>query len=287
MHDRGCQRMRAGPGTDPTTGLRSGPAPRFCAGFGSRSAAHLAPGVFAVFVAVLAMLAGPALAQEAAPAAEGARIFTEPVIIELVKILPSVFWLLVAVIVVAIFQGPIRHQLLPLVTGLKIGGIECSFVREAIQASVALAQKHGNWNVQVTEEQASMVMERASRHLGLLQKAKILWVDDAPDNNFNEIKMLHQLRTDVSTARSTEEALATMDKQPFDIVLSDLKRGDDAGAGLTMLDRLKESRPGLPVIFYVGEYDPARGTPPFAFGLTNRPDEMLHLVLDVLERHKR
>lgn len=132
-----------------------------------------------------------------------------------------------------------------------------------------------------------MVMERASRHLGLLQRAKILWVDDVPDNNFNEIKMLHQLRTDVTTARSTDEAVALMEKQTFDIVLSDLKRGDDDLAGLTMLGRLKDSHPGLPVIFYVGEYDPARGTPPFAFGLTNRPDEMLHLVLDILERTKR
>jgi hypothetical protein len=41
------------------------------------------------------------------------------------------------------------------------------------------------------------------------------------------------------------------------------------------------------VIFYVGEFDPGRGLPPFAFGLTNRPDELLHLILDVLARRKR
>lgn len=241
----------------------------------------------AAALALVLLSALPAMAQQDAPAAAGERIFTEPVLIELVKILPSVFWLLVAIIVVLIFYRPIRNQLLPLVTGLKIGGIECSFVREAIEASVALAQKHGDWQVEVSEEQARQAMDRASRHLGLVQKAKILWVDDNTEHNFNEIKMLHQLRADVETARSTEEALAALEKKPFDIILSDMKRGDDGQAGLKMLDRLRSAHPTVPVIFYVGTFEPARGVPPFAFGLTNRPDEMLHLVLDVLERHKR
>jgi|APTNR8051073442_1049403.scaffolds.fasta_scaffold00076_85 CheY-like chemotaxis protein len=218
----------------------------------------------------------------------GGTFLTEPVLIELVKILPSVFWLIVAAIVVGFFYNPIRNQLLPLVTGLKIGGIECSFVREGIQAAVALAQKHKNWQVQVSDEEAALVMERASRNLGRLQRAQILWVDDNPENNFNEIKMLHQLRSDVETAKSTEEGLKLIaEKKTFDIVLSDLKRGDDATAGLTMLAKLRESHPTLPVVFYVGEFDAGRGVPPFAFGLTNRPDELLHLILDILARRKR
>ncbi len=249
----------------------------------------LRPAAWRVVLAGALLLAAvvPAAAQQAPPAAEPPRIFTEPVVIELVKILPSALWLVVAIIVVLIFYRPIKNQLLPLVTGLKIGGIECSFVREAIQASVALARKNGNWHVEVSEEQASLAMDRASRHLGLLQKAKILWVDDVPENNFNEIKMLHQLRADVETAHGTDEALDRLGKQAFDIILSDLKRGDDAAAGLKMLDRLKDSHPTLPVVYYVGEFDPTRGVPPLAFGLTNRPDELLHLILDVLERRKR
>ncbi|MGZ8996436.1 MAG: hypothetical protein ACXW3P_08090, partial [Rhodospirillales bacterium] len=108
------------------------------------------------------------------------------------------------------------------------------------------------------------------------------------ENNFNEIKMLHQLRADVETAKSTEEALALIqEKKTYDIVLSDLKRGDDATAGLTLLGKLRESHPILPVIFYVGEFKPELGVPPFAFGLTNRPNELLHLILDILERRKR
>jgi len=41
-----------------------------------------------------------------------------------------------------------------------------------------------------------------------------------------------------------------------------------------------------PVIFYVDAIDPTKGVSPLAFGMTNRPDEFLHLTLDALERKK-
>jgi hypothetical protein len=39
-----------------------------------------------------------------------------------------------------------------------------------------------------------------------------------------------------------------------------------------------------PTVFTVGQYDPDRGTPPYAFGITNQIDELLNLLFDVLER---
>lgn len=42
-----------------------------------------------------------------------------------------------------------------------------------------------------------------------------------------------------------------------------------------------EHRP-VPVIFYVGRA--REGAPAAAFGLTTRPEEMWHLVMDALER---
>jgi hypothetical protein len=42
----------------------------------------------------------------------------------------------------------------------------------------------------------------------------------------------------------------------------------------------------IPVILTLLRFDPARGTPPFAFGITNRIDEMLNLVCDALARER-
>jgi hypothetical protein len=71
------------------------------------------------------------------------------------------------------------------------------------------------------------------------------------------------------------------------MIISDIDRAypePNPRAGLDMLPRLAEAGVHLPVVFYVGRLDPAAGVPPGAFGVTNRPDELLNLTLDALER---
>jgi hypothetical protein len=51
-----------------------------------------------------------------------------------------------------------------------------------------------------------------------------------------------------------------------------------------MLPRLHEAGFSRPVIFYVGRPEPGAGVPAGAFGLTNRPDQLLQLVIDALSR---
>jgi hypothetical protein len=43
----------------------------------------------------------------------------------------------------------------------------------------------------------------------------------------------------------------------------------------------------LPIIFYIGRYDPTAGTPAGAFGITNRPDQLIHLAIDALAQTLR
>jgi len=64
-----------------------------------------------------------------------------------------------------------------------------------------------------------------------------------------------------------------------------MNREGDATAGLKFLEQLRKEK-AIPAIFYVGVIDPTKGVPPLAFGMTNRPDELLHLTLDALERKK-
>jgi hypothetical protein len=54
--------------------------------------------------------------------------------------------------------------------------------------------------------------------------------------------------------------------------------------GLRLLKRMRTGGMSQRLIFTVGRYQPERGTPPFAFGITNRVDELLNLVFDALER---
>ena len=71
-----------------------------------------------------------------------------------------------------------------------------------------------------------------------------------------------------------------------DLVISDMTRGVEATAGLKFLEQFRKEDKTTPVIFYVGVFDPEKGVPVQAFAITNRPDELLHLTLDALERKK-
>src|SRR5215471_14010659 len=98
------------------------------------------------------------------------------------------------------------------------------------------------------------------------------------------VSLLESLSLSVTITTSTGRALAELQGPTFDIVISDMRRNGDDGAGLALLQRMRDSRISTPLIFTVGRYQPERGVPGSAFGITNRVDELLNLVFDVLER---
>src|SRR5262249_50269931 len=129
-------------------------------------------------------------------------------------------------------------------------------------------------------------MRRAQQHLAILRGARILWVDDQPENNLNERQMFSRLGVEVDVARTTDEGLMMLRNDNHDVVFSDMLRDGDSRAGLMLLESLPDRDKSRRVISYVGIYDSARGIPAGAFGMTNKPDELLHLTLDALERER-
>jgi DNA-binding NtrC family response regulator len=98
------------------------------------------------------------------------------------------------------------------------------------------------------------------------------------------IGILESLNITVLVATSTPQALSLLSTNSFDLVISDMARGNVPDEGLQLLQKMKEQALYCPLVFTVGLYDPARGTPPYAFGITNRVDELLNLTFDILER---
>ena len=131
---------------------------------------------------------------------------------------------------------------------------------------------------------ASPVMRRVQMVAKVLPGARILWVDDRPDNNLFERATFKSMGISISLATSTDGAVALLKAEPADVLISDMERYGNREAGLQLLGRIQglAERPGM--IFYVGAFDKEKGTPPGAFGITNRPDELIHYVLDLLER---
>jgi CheY-like chemotaxis protein len=206
--------------------------------------------------------------------------------IELVKLIPSILWFFLVVVLLVLFYRPVRDDLLPNITVMKAVGVELSFVKESINAALKLAEKSPQWKVEVSSADKEQVLRRAKKHLKVFHDARFLWVDDNPENNINELVMFSQLRVSTQTVKSTKEALEVFKSGCYDLVISDMSRGDDSTAGLKFIKEFRKVDKTTAVIFYVGEFDPQKGVPAQAFGITNRPDELLHLTLDALERKK-
>lgn len=133
-------------------------------------------------------------------------------------------------------------------------------------------------------------LRRAAFSNRLRSRPRILWIDDHPEWIATEIETLERLGADTVLARSTDEALRILAADgpgtapPVQAIVSDIARGSRPDAGVRALPELARSAPGVPVIFFVADLDPDRGVPQGAAGITNRTDELLHLLVDVLER---
>jgi len=134
------------------------------------------------------------------------------------------------------------------------------------------------------EGERTQVARRAERIAPIIQGARILLVNDVPREMSDVVSILESLKLSVAIKTSTEHALTDLHGPMFDVVISDMRRNGDDGAGLALLHSMRDSRITTPVIFTVGRYQPERGVPGGAFGITNRVDELLNLVFDVLER---
>jgi CheY-like chemotaxis protein len=206
--------------------------------------------------------------------------------------LPPIIWAGLAGYVLYLLRGTLVAAVGRLAS-FEAFGVKLSMSgAQAMSAAIELARKGADPTLDVPEGDRQRALDRADRERALLGGAELLWVDDTPSNNRNEARMLSGFGAVITFACSTEEALRTLrnaaeQAQPYHLVLSDITRAGvapDPQAGIHMLTRLREEKVFLPVIFYIARPDPGAATPAGAFGLTNRPDQLLHLVLDGLAR---
>jgi len=207
----------------------------------------------------------------------------------------ALLWVALAAFVVWLLRQPLTAAVSRLATFEAFGVKFALSGGTALDAAIELAQKNPDWPVEVPAADRKAALDRANANRSVFEGAEILWVDDRPSNNRNEARMLRSFGALVTFAATTDEAsralqTAAEQHQPFDLILSDISRdlpAPDPTAGLTMLPRLRNAGFHQPVIFYVGSPKPDVGAPAGAFGVTNRPDQLLQLVIDALSRVRR
>lgn len=121
--------------------------------------------------------------------------------------------------------------------------------------------------------------------------ARVLWVDDHPDNNAYERQALAELGATVATVTDTDQAMAqfTGERKQFDVIISDFSRTGDPNAAYTLLKRIRHLAEPPPLVIYSAGSTPALAAEAVqrgAFGETNRPKELLSLVIRSVAAHR-
>ena len=126
-------------------------------------------------------------------------------------------------------------------------------------------------------------LRRAELVENVLRGARVLWVDDHPEHNAWERELFRSLGVVIVPVESTRSAVASLKAESFDVVISDIHRDSEPVDGIDGAMRIREAMPTLPVLFYIQDLTSTQAPEP-ASGITNEPNELLHLVLDRLER---
>ncbi|MEO6759395.1 MAG: response regulator [Saprospiraceae bacterium] len=115
---------------------------------------------------------------------------------------------------------------------------------------------------------------------------QLLWVDDFPENNRGISKALTERGIRIIEALSTQEALDQLARHSFQVIISDLGRGDSREAGLEMLLVFRKQGITVPTGFFAMR-SPEYREKMLAVGAamaTNNNDEIVNWVLGMYEQ---
>ncbi len=226
----------------------------------------------------------------------------------LTALLQVVVWPAVVVIAIGVFQSSIRSKLESMSNvSLKGPGIEMTAVLEAgAMLGAASMQKNApSEGDGKTTPQSFLPHGLAIGRLRELVGAKVLWVDDHPENNQLEQSAFEALGVQVSTATDTATAQAQLRSKDgegrprYKVVISDTSRGEDGCKDLEqasqcakcepfkLIDWIRTANSGNPpIIFYTTQKKAdlcrkevvGRG----AFGITGEPSDLLRLVAEAI-----
>lgn len=216
----------------------------------------------------------------------------------LTKLLGALAWPVLTLFVLVRFGPALREFFGSLgELTLKGGGFEASAKRQQAHAAASLAaatvaHPEAAANPQAVARDAKdayqMVADVATpRAIRRVAGARVLWVDDRPNNNIHERESLQALGVRFVLATSTEEALEKIRERSIDAIISDMGRQEDPQAGYTLLEKLRATGNQTPFIIYAGSRAPehsAEARNRGAVGCTNRPGELFQMVLSVLDR---
>lgn len=120
-----------------------------------------------------------------------------------------------------------------------------------------------------------------------VKRNRILWVDDYPINNESVINLFEDKNVQFDIALTTKQGLELYKRELYDLIITDMGRGDESDAGLSLLKELRLLHCQTPIIVYAsrraidryGEESLRLG----AYKVTNGIGNIISVISDILE----
>lgn len=210
-----------------------------------------------------------------------------------------------ALIPLVILGAVVRHwafvrEAFQSITGIEAMGIKIEMAGRAGLSAAVLGASEVRKTVNgqiltITRDDQDRALQRLAKAARLVEGKSILWLDDHPAQTNNESALFRTAGMIVSYAETNEAAMtALLDPAAarHDVVISDIGRDDpDKPTGAVFAKDLLDAAANAgitapPVVYYISHIDENRPNPVGSFGLTNRPDDLVHMVVDALERRR-
>lgn len=120
-----------------------------------------------------------------------------------------------------------------------------------------------------------------------IKRNRILWVDDYPINNKSVMDLLSDKGINFVTALTTEEGLNLYKSDEYDLIITDMGRGHERDAGLSLLKGLRLLHCPIPIVVYttrsaIDRYG-AEATRLGAYKVTHGIGNIISIISNVLE----
>jgi hypothetical protein len=144
---------------------------------------------------------------------------------DILNAVAALLWVLLAAAVLLLLAGLIRRS--GALKKLSIGpsGVSMDFADQKLQEAIQGADPETR--AVVGQAARRTIIDRLQMHADRLRSARILWVDDHPENNTPIIVLLREYGAVVDTPRTNDHALGLMSAAKYDVVISDVGRDNE------------------------------------------------------------
>lgn len=120
-----------------------------------------------------------------------------------------------------------------------------------------------------------------------VKRNRILWVDDYPINNESVVNLFEDKNIRFDIALTTKQGLELFKSELYDLIITDMGRGEESDAGLSLLKELRLLHCQIPVVVYASRRAIARyGDESLRLGaykVTSGIGNIISIISDILE----